>query len=203
MSTSNGDGRQSVVVKSSKEQGHHHNGDQAARRSHILCSICVQSFGALAKAVQRFIASLHTQKTDALSNVLYRHFRQIRTVWLRFERDTFLPPLWGLGETWGSGWAYSIARPWVPISSTLTHMVYLLPFSSYIAGSKSVSVSPSDLETMTNTASDAASSSGKNCLPNELQFSRRGSSMIFESSTLTVKVYNDIKSNNQWNSIVK
>ena len=32
-------------------QGHHHNGDQAARRPHILCSICFHSSGALAKAV--------------------------------------------------------------------------------------------------------------------------------------------------------
>ena len=34
-----------------QRQGHHHrhNGDQAARRPHILCSICVHSFGALRK----------------------------------------------------------------------------------------------------------------------------------------------------------
>ena len=36
-----------------------------------------------------------------------------------------------------------VIRPWVPISSRLTHMVYLLPLSSYIAGSKSVSARPS------------------------------------------------------------
>ena len=28
----------------------------------------------------------------------------------------------------GQGWAHPRARPWVPISSSLTHMVYLLPF---------------------------------------------------------------------------
>ena len=50
---------------------------------------------------------------------------------------------WGLGCSWGRRWAYSIARPWVPISSRLTRMVYLLPFSSYLAGTKSVSVRPS------------------------------------------------------------
>ena len=40
----------------------------------------------------------------------------------------------------GGTWAHSVARPRVPISSLLTHMVDLLPFLSYLAGSKSVSV---------------------------------------------------------------
>ena len=38
------------------KQGHHHNGDQAARQPHILCSICFQAFEALAKAVRLFKA---------------------------------------------------------------------------------------------------------------------------------------------------
>ena len=38
--------------------------------------------------------------------------------------------------TWWSGWAHSVSHPCIPISSVLRHMVYLLPFSSYIAGSK-------------------------------------------------------------------
>ena len=38
-----------------QEQGDHHNGGRAARRPHILCAICVRSFGAFAKAVR----SLH------------------------------------------------------------------------------------------------------------------------------------------------
>ena len=38
-------------------------------------------------------------------------------------------------------------------------MVYLLPFWSYLAGSKSVSACPSDPDTMTNTALEAAASS--------------------------------------------
>ena len=50
----------------------------------------------------------------------------------------------------GQGWAHSVARPWVPITSSLTHMVYLVPFLSYLAGSKSVSARPSDPDTMTN-----------------------------------------------------
>ena len=67
---------------------------------------------------------------------------------------------------WGRGGAHSILRPWVPISSPLIHMVSLLPFLSYLADSKSVSVRlpvrPSDPDTTTNTNLRAiASSSGK------------------------------------------
>ena len=43
------------------KQGHHHNEDQAARRPHILCSICADSVGPSAKAVRLFIASFHNQ----------------------------------------------------------------------------------------------------------------------------------------------
>ena len=43
------------------KQGHHHYGDQAARRPHILCSICLHSFGALVKAERLFITLLHNQ----------------------------------------------------------------------------------------------------------------------------------------------
>ena len=64
----------------------------------------------------------------------------------------------------GPGWAYSIARPWVPISSPLTHMVYLLLFVGYLAGSKkrfraSEHFRTSDPDTMTNTAQEATASS--------------------------------------------
>ena len=40
------------LLELAKWQGHHHNGDQAAWRPHILCSICIHSFGVLAKAVR-------------------------------------------------------------------------------------------------------------------------------------------------------
>ena len=61
------------------------------------------------------------------------------------------------GGTWGRGWAHSIARPWIAISSPLTHGLSLIVFS-YLAGSKSVSAP----DTMTNTGLEAiASSSGK------------------------------------------
>ena len=67
-----------------EQQGHHHNGDQAARRPHMMCSICGRRFGCNFKG----------------------------------------------------GLAHSIARPRVPISSPLTHMIYLSPFLSYLVGSK-------------------------------------------------------------------
>ena len=40
--------------RTTSRQGHHHSGDEAARRPHILCSICDHSLGALAKAVRLF-----------------------------------------------------------------------------------------------------------------------------------------------------
>ena len=43
-------------AQNQNQQGHHHNGDWAPRRPHILCSICVHSFGALVKNVR-----LHNQ----------------------------------------------------------------------------------------------------------------------------------------------
>ena len=57
--------------------------------------------------------------------------------------DFSTPPAWGVREDVGvRGWAHSIAPTWVPISSLLTHMAYLLPVLSYLAGSKIVSVHP-------------------------------------------------------------
>ena len=47
--------------------------------------------------------------------------------------------VWVLGSR---GWAHSIARPWVPTSSPLTHRVHHLPFWSYLASSKSGSARP-------------------------------------------------------------
>ena len=74
----------------------------------------------------------------------------------------FDPPFGGWGYVVGRGYARSMARPWALISSPLTHLIYLLPFLSYLAGSKGVPVSPSVADTMTNAALEAiASSSGK------------------------------------------
>ena len=66
-------------------------------------------------------------------------------------------------------WTHSMARQWVPISndllnsqlsrscisSILIHMVYLLPFLSHLAGSKSFSARSSDPDTMANAALEA------------------------------------------------
>ena len=57
--------------------------------------------------------------------------------------DKVLRSMAAMGGLGGRGdRAHSIARLWVPISSPLTTMFHLLPFSSYLAGSKSVSVRP-------------------------------------------------------------
>ena len=52
-----------------------------------------------------------------------------------------LAEIWqgGLMYVCSRGWAHSIVRPWVPFCSLLTRNVYLLPFCSYLTGSKSVS----------------------------------------------------------------
>ena len=72
------------------EQGHHHKGDQAARRPHMMFSISGRRFG----------CNLKVGLFDPL----------VRGV---------------MGDVEGLGWAHSIARQWVSISSTLTHKVYL------------------------------------------------------------------------------
>ena len=61
--------------------------------------------------------------------------------WCAQSVVTDLRPL-GLGYVWCRGRARSTACRWVPISFLLTHMVYLLSFWSYLAGTKSVSVRP-------------------------------------------------------------
>ena len=76
------------------QQSHHHNGDHAARRPRMTCSICGRQLGC------------------------------------NFEGGFSTPGL-GLGGCGGRGWAHSIARPWIPIISLLTHMVYLLPFFKF------------------------------------------------------------------------
>ena len=78
------------------KQGHHHNGDQAVPRPHILCSICFYSFGALAKAERLFIALLHNQ--PMYSKMCYIEiFDTLQlTGWLKFEMGTIRPPVWGV-----------------------------------------------------------------------------------------------------------
>ena len=77
-------------------------------------------------------------------------------------KGDFRHQVWGLGGHGGREWAQLIACRWVPNSFPLTHMVYLLLFSSYRAGSKSISARPFDQDTMTNTTPEAAASSSSN-----------------------------------------
>ena len=69
-----------------KQQGYHHNASQAARRPHILCSICIHSFGACGKAVGLFRAYIQSLLSN--SNVIHLHFRRSSIVWLQFERES-------------------------------------------------------------------------------------------------------------------
>ena len=85
------------------------------------------------------------------------------TFWLKFERCTFRPTVWEFGaHTCGWGWAHPITRLRVPIDHTLTHVVCLLPFLSYLAGSNCVSATRPSGDTMTITAVEATASSSDN-----------------------------------------
>ena len=101
-----------------------------------------------------------------LKCVLYWHFRQPPTGWIKFENFTFRVSGLVVRGDGRLGWAHSIARPWVAISCQLTHMVYLLPFlkKNYLAGSQCVSTCPTDPDMMINGAlyiEATATSSGK------------------------------------------
>ena len=98
-----------------------------------------------------------SQSANVFSNVLRR--RRPPTVRLQIARGFFSTPpprpVWGFkgGHEW-SRMGHSIARSWVHISSPLSHMVNLLSFLSYLAGSKSATVcrpGPFDPDTMTMT----------------------------------------------------
>ena len=93
----------------------------------------------------------------------------------------FATPPFGVRGSWG--WAHSIARPQVPTSSPLTHIVYLLLFSSYLAGSKNVSAHPTDPDTMTNTTLEATTSSSGN----------KVSTLILEAHSVSYRVFCSIR----------
>ena len=84
------------------KQGHHHYGDQAARRPHTICSICGRQIcnpsvcGTWGSGMAAFGSSpigsyLLPFDTWGLS----------LTIWLQFQRGLFDPPAWGLGRMWG------------------------------------------------------------------------------------------------------
>ena len=56
----------------------------------------------------------------------------VLNLWL----PSYNPSVWGYV---GIGMSLFISRPCIPISFLLTHMVYILPFLSYLDGSRSVS----------------------------------------------------------------
>ena len=106
------------VLYTFRLQGHHQNGDRAARRLQISCSICVHSFGALAKAVQLFTASLHN--LSMYPKMCSTHiFINLKGVGWNSTGDFSTPnPVWGFkGDVGDGGWGHSIAHPLVHISS--------------------------------------------------------------------------------------
>ena len=124
-----------------KAKTQHHNDDETARRPHIICSICVHSFGALEKAVRLFMASLHSQLMRSQMCSIYIFVNLQPNGW-HFNVGLFdpVPAVWGLGETnVGNSLFDSL---WFRINTTFTRMVYLLSFLSYSAGYRSVSVQP-------------------------------------------------------------
>ena len=112
-----------------------------ARRPHILCTIWCRSLGALATAVRLYIASIHNQPMYPKMCSM-DIFVNLQPVGWYLKGELFDPRFGELGGVGSRGLAHSIARLCVPISSPLTHMVYILPFLSYLAGSKSGSVRP-------------------------------------------------------------
>ena len=120
-------------------------------------------FGALAKAVRLFTTSLWSQKKS------YQTLFVNLPVLLQFEMETCLSTALGVeGDNW-SGIGLFHSSPMGSFLLPLTHMVYLLPFLSYLAGPQKhfrpptrPSVHPSDPETMTISVLEAtASSCGK------------------------------------------
>ena len=139
------------------KQGHHHNDDGAARRPHILCSICFYSFGSLVKTVWLFIASLHNQSIyPKMCSIDI--FNNLQLVGWNLKGRLFDPRLEGLG---GALWDRGIlALYWhirsicFPFGVIIWHQKHFFP-----------SVHTSDPFMMTNTALEAiASLSGKKTL---------------------------------------
>ena len=74
---------------------------------HLLCSICVHSFEALAKAVWLFIIASHQSKL-----ICSQMFPvDISVDLLKSKRGDF--SIYSLGRCWGCGWGHLIVCPWV------------------------------------------------------------------------------------------
>ena len=91
-------------------KGHHHNGDRADRRPHILCTICVHSFGAWRKL---FDCSRHKRRARKwLVKPALLTFSSISNRLAAISHGDFSTPSLGVrGDVGGRRWARSIARP--------------------------------------------------------------------------------------------
>ena len=128
-------------MKYSVLQGHRHNGDQAARRPHMMCicgcwfttpllgyvGIGISSFG-----ITPMYSCYLPIDTYGLSLIVF----------CNFKGGLFDPRFGELCGCGRRGCAHSMARPWVPNSSPLTHKVYLLTVFELFSWLKSVSVRP-------------------------------------------------------------
>ena len=84
------------------KQGHHHNSDQATRRLHILCSICIHLFVAW-RRLYDCSSSVHSHPICVIifSIAIFVELQSIG--WLKFQMGTF--EAWSLGvlRDMGSG----------------------------------------------------------------------------------------------------
>ena len=96
-------------------------------------------------------------QADTWKTTREKHFiSDLKLQWWNWRlKGDFSDPGLELGKTWGCILVNVLAYPWLPISSPFTHVAYLLPCSSYLACSKSVSALLSDPHTMTITARKA------------------------------------------------
>ena len=104
------------------------------------------------EAVRLFMASLHNSQCVLKCALLT--FSSISSRPAEVCKRDFSTPGLGLGDV-GSGIGHLVVHPWVPFSSRLTHMIYLLSFVSYLTGPKSASDRPSDPDMITITALEA------------------------------------------------
>ena len=106
-----------IARNESVTQGHHHNGDQATQRPHILCSICIHSFGALEKAVRLFVHGFtSSQPTNVFSNVPKKAFlANLQPSSYNLKMGLFGPIVQGFVGHRGLRKAPSTARLWGPM----------------------------------------------------------------------------------------
>ena len=87
-------GQQRIHMDDISKQGHHHNGDQAARRPRMMCSICGRRF-----ATTQFGGTCGSGVSSFGSLPLCLSL----TVLLQFRQGTFLTRRFWSQGTWGSG----------------------------------------------------------------------------------------------------